>query len=334
MRIKCLLTLLLSLCLWTPASAEKVTIKLATMAPEGSVFHNTLKDMGQAWKILSDGKVELVIYAGGIGGDDRKVISNIAGGRIQAGMITNAGLASISRAANVFQIPVAYRNAAELDYVISKMGDAVAKKYEDEGYVILSWGEAGWIKFFSKTPLIGPEKRAEHKMFIFDGDPQQAALWEAAGFNVVPLSASEITTGLQTGLITAVPATAQTAMLFQWYQNAPHMLSYSWAPLMGAIVVKKDVWHKIDPGLRHLLKETAKTAGAEMVKVSRPGETQAIADMSNRGLKVHEPSDEQLKAWFAINTSMTEKLKGVYVPADLYDEALKHLEEYRAQNAK
>ena len=68
MHVKILMTLFLSLCLSTPVLANKVTIKLATMAPEGSVFHNTLKDMGQAWKILSDGKVELVIYAGGCWG--------------------------------------------------------------------------------------------------------------------------------------------------------------------------------------------------------------------------------------------------------------------------
>ena len=63
-------------------------------------------------------------------------------------MVTSAGLSSISQAANVFQIPVAYRSYEELDYVMSKMADKVAKKYEEEGYVILSWGEAGWIASF------------------------------------------------------------------------------------------------------------------------------------------------------------------------------------------
>ena len=153
-------------------------------------------------------------------------------------------------------------------------------------------------------------------------------------FYVVPLSGSEITTGLQSGLITAVPATAQTALLFQWYQNAPHMMSYAWAPLMGAIIVKKDVWLRIEPGLRHLLKETAKTAGADMLKVTRPGEDKAIEDMKGRGLKVHEPSEKQLSAWFALNEAMAPKVKGAFAPADLYEEAIQHLKDFRAQQSK
>ena len=169
-------------------------------------------------------------------------------------MVTSAGLSSISQAANVFN--PSRRKLCRIGLRDVQNGGWSLRS--TKSYVILV-GRSRLIRF-SKAPLIGPEGRDTHKMFIFDGNPQQAALWEAAGFNVVPLSGSEITTGLQTGLITAVPATAQTALLFQWYQNAPNMMSYAWAPLMGAIIVKKDVWLRIEPGLRHLLKETAKTS--------------------------------------------------------------------------
>src|SRR5690606_26235500 len=61
------------ICAATTASAETV-IKLGTIAPEGSVWHDTLLEIRQQWRDISGGEVELRIYAGGVlGGEDEMV---------------------------------------------------------------------------------------------------------------------------------------------------------------------------------------------------------------------------------------------------------------------
>jgi len=309
--------------------AKPVKIKLATMAPKGSVFYRTLKHMGDVWRKVSNNQVRLKIYPGGVAGSDRDVIRKIKLGTVNAGMVTSSGLAAVDKAVNVFQIPATFGSKEELDYLVSKIGPKVAAIYEAQGLIVLSWGEAGWIRFLSKSPMIDPKDRAKHKLFIFSGNPDQVTLWKSAGFNVVPLPVTEIATGLQTGLITAVPATAQTALMFQWYKHAPHLSGYAWSPLMGAIVVDKRVWDNVDPSIRPLLKSIAVECGKQLLAEARPGEEKAITAMKARGLKVHEVSQEMVKEWNSLADLAKDQLRGGYVATALYDEAKAHLEDYR-----
>jgi TRAP-type C4-dicarboxylate transport system substrate-binding protein len=39
-----------------------------------------------------------------------------------------------------------------VDYVREKMRPAMEKKFLDKGFVVLAWGDAGWVRFFSKEP--------------------------------------------------------------------------------------------------------------------------------------------------------------------------------------
>jgi TRAP-type C4-dicarboxylate transport system substrate-binding protein len=313
------------------AQAERVKIKLATMAPKGSAFYQALKNMGDQWRTASDNNVRLKIYPGGVAGGDRDVIRKMKLGTVSAGMITSSGLAAVHKAVHVFQMPATYQSPAELDYLVEKMGKTVADIYEAQGLIILSWGEAGWIRFLSQTPMVHPIDRAEQKMYIVAGNPMQVTLWQAAGFNVVPLPVSEISTGLQTGLITAVPVTAQSALMFQWYKHAPHIMSYAWAPLMGAIVVDKRVWERIEPPLRSKLKRIAETCGKALLAQVRPGEMKALTAMQSRGLQLNETPPDAVTAWQNLATVARSSLRGGYVPTELFDQAQVHLEEFRAK---
>ena len=64
-------TLTLLALLAAPAAlAQEITIKLATLAPQGSTWHALLKEMGEKWSEISGGKVKLKIYAGGTQGSE------------------------------------------------------------------------------------------------------------------------------------------------------------------------------------------------------------------------------------------------------------------------
>ena len=143
---------------------------MATMAPKGSAFYNIVKEMGNEWKTVSNNQVRLKIYPGGVAGSDVDVVRKMKLGTVNAGLITSTGLATVHKAVNAFQLPATYRTPAELDYVVSKLGDEVARLYEENGMIVLSWGEAGWIRFLSKSPMMDPSDRAQHKMFIVAGN--------------------------------------------------------------------------------------------------------------------------------------------------------------------
>ena len=75
-----------------PALAKKVTIKLGTMAPNGSSWHLLLKEMGARWAEASDGQVKLKVYAGGVAGNEVDMMRKMRIGQLHAAAITSLGL--------------------------------------------------------------------------------------------------------------------------------------------------------------------------------------------------------------------------------------------------
>ena len=52
------------------APAQPIVIKIATLAPSGSPYHEIIQEMAAAWRKRSDDRVMLKIYPGGVAGDE------------------------------------------------------------------------------------------------------------------------------------------------------------------------------------------------------------------------------------------------------------------------
>src|SRR5262249_42772123 len=76
-----------------PSHAE--TIKLATLAPKDSPYYDILRDMGEAWREASGGRIELRIYPDGVAGDESDVVRKMRVGQLQASAMSGGGLTDI-----------------------------------------------------------------------------------------------------------------------------------------------------------------------------------------------------------------------------------------------
>ena len=91
-------TRLLAFLLWlaAPVQAQEVRIKLGTLAPNGSTWHTLLKEMGQKWSEASNGQVKLIIYPGGVQGNEGDMVKKTRIGQLQAVALTTIGLHDIT----------------------------------------------------------------------------------------------------------------------------------------------------------------------------------------------------------------------------------------------
>lgn len=314
-------------------AAAKTTIKVATLAPKGSAFHKVLAQLADEWKTLSDGEVRLKIYPGGVAGDDAEVVRKIRLGTLHGGLITAGGLREISLAAHALQIPLAYRSWDEYDYVLDKLRPTLDQAYRDEGFEVLAWGDGGWVRLLSKKPIVTPEDAGAQKLFVFQGSPTQIDLWRQTGFNPVPLPATEITTALQTGLIEAVPTTAQAAVLMRWHDHAKHLTGATWAPFVGALIIDRKVWEGVEPGLRGKLADAARQAGERLETLSRKTDADSVSEMASRGLTVNTIPPAIMQQWQARVDGAKDRIRGTFVPPALYDAAMQHRDAFRKLGA-
>ncbi len=317
----------------TALGAER--IKLATLAPTGSSFHKSLVAMKDAWRKASNGSVDLVIYADGKLGGEADTVGLMGVNSIQAAMLTAVGLAEIEFGVTGLQnVPMGFRDLAEVDHVGAKLQPMLEKRLLEKGFVVLFWSDAGWVHFFSKKPVTYPDDLKKLKLFTWAGGPEQVVIYKSGGFNPVPLETADIVPGLQTGLIEATPAPPVFALASQIDGRAPHMLELNWGPLIGACVVRRQTWEKIPEATRKLLLEAAVVAGTEIKANGRRESIESVAAMEKRGLKVTRITPEIEAAWRTEAESVYPKIRGKLVPADVFDETLRFIAEYRASQGK
>src|SRR5439155_368242 len=265
-----------------------------TLAPRGSTYHQSLLAMGEKWKQAPGGGARLVIYPDGTQGSETDMVRLMRVGTLHSGLLTAVGLADIEPGvAGLQTLPMMFRDFQEFDYVNDKLRPMLEKRLEERGFVVLFWVDAGWVRYFSKTPMLTPDEMKKRKVFVWAGNVAQVDIMKKHRYNPVPLETGEILPGLQTGLIDAVPAPPIFALATQIDTRAPHMLDLRWAPLVGACVIKKEAWEKISAEAREAMLKVAAEAGKEIRANSRKESDESVAAMKKRGLNVHPLTAEQ-----------------------------------------
>ncbi|MFQ6616424.1 MAG: TRAP transporter substrate-binding protein DctP [Fidelibacterota bacterium] len=313
--------------------AGPVVVKMATLAPEGSPWHEVLLEMSQAWHDSTNGDVILRIYPGGVAGDERDVIRKIRIGQLHAAAVTAEGLATITGSMKVFFIPLLVESLEELNYVRAGLRPGLSEELEEKGFKLLSWADVGWAYWFTRIPVLSPDDLRGLRLFNWAGDYRWIQLWKKGGFQPVPLASMDILPGLQTGLIDAISTTPLAALSFQWFSVAPHMLNLKWGVMIGAMVINLDVWESIPPvyhtPLLHIARETEKRAQDLVPQTER-----AVQVMREHGLTVHDLTAGQKQAWIRLTRSFYPEVRGQIVPEDIFDRALELKEEFRSQEPK
>ena len=326
-----LLLLAAALLSWPGAARSAPTVvKMATLAPEGSSWYRVLQEMGEEWRKASGGAVTLRIYPGGIAGDEDAVIRKMRIGQIQAAAITGIGLAYLEPSFYALHIPMMYESDEEFDSVRDRYAPVLERKLEEKGFIVLNWGDAGWVRFFSKNPVVTPAEAKALKLFQWAGDTNLVQLYKETGFHPVPLSTNDLLPGLQTGMVNGFSSTPLVALAFQWFGLGPNMADLRYAPLTGATVIGKRAWEKIPADLRPKLLEASRRAGRQLRAEIRRLNGEALGVMVKNGLKIHKVPPEVKAQWRKMVEDNYPRIRGKIMPAEAFDTVKKYRDEYRA----
>jgi len=326
------LALALTLAAASASAQTTVRIKLGTLAPQGSTWHEQMLAMAQDFAKASNGKVELKIYAGGTQGNEGEMIRKMSIGQLHAASITAIGLHEITPEPQAEDVPFMIDSYEEYDYVHErvrgKLEEAIAKK----NYQVLQWGEVGFVYLFSTQPYQSPLDFGRGKVFTWNGDPGAEAAWKAAGFHPVVLSSTDLVPSLTSGMINIIGQSPLYVYTTNLYSRANNMLDMHWGFLTGATVVRKDTWEKVPADVRPKLLEIAEDYGKKTRDDVRKQNEDAIQQMKKRGLNVVQPSN--IQAWHKAAEQANIVVRGKVVPEEIYDEVKRLRNEYRAQHKR
>jgi TRAP-type C4-dicarboxylate transport system substrate-binding protein len=317
-----------------PAATQAPTvIRLATLVPDGSVWDKAMKDMGAEWSQSTAGRVQLRVYPGGVAGDEPDIVRKLRIGQLQAAAVTTSGLSDLDPAFQVFGIPMFFDSYPELYAVLASMEPVLKRRLEAKGYILLNWGHGGWVYFFTRHPVVTVAELKKVKMFAWAGDDRWIQLWKANGYTPVALAATDILSGLQTGMIDGYPTTPLLALTLQWYRQTPNMVGLGMAPLVGGLVVTKQAWNKISEADRAKLTAAARKLEMRLQTGVPHQDTTAVEEMKKRGLKVSVVPSAAVAEWRAATDHFAGAMRGSMIPPDILEMATRERDAFRKRTA-
>tara|TARA_Y100000590_G_scaffold256471_2_gene288001 strand:+ start:198 stop:1181 length:984 start_codon:yes stop_codon:yes gene_type:complete len=305
--------------------ARKIVIKVATLAPEGTAWHDILIDLSQKWKKASNGEVQLRIYPGGILGDERDMVRKMRIGQIQAAALSTEGLSELAPEFSAFFLPLAYQNFEDVNNVLIEFLPSLSKSMEDQGIKLLYVSDLSWAYWFSTVPVKVPADLVDKKIFTWAGNYEYEKVYRQAGYTVVPLPGTELLSGLQTGLINTFSTVPLYALARQTFGIANHMLDMKWGVLLAGVVIDKKTWDRIPkkyhPKLIQILEEIKK----KQVIVNRESEIEAIEAMKKYGLQVHSLNIKEKQEWMNEVERLGPIMRGNTLKNETFDRVMRIL---------
>jgi TRAP-type C4-dicarboxylate transport system substrate-binding protein len=306
--VKVLTSILFALLTVTTAGAQNVRLKIATMAPEGTLWMKGIREAADEVAERTDGRVSFRFYPGGTMGSDSAVLRKIRIGQLQGGVVLAGSLSDIDPDFEIYSLPLLFRSYGEVDFVRSRMDEILMKKLEAQGFIAFGFTETGFTYLLSAEPTRTFDDLKGRKTWMMQDDPVSRAIVEAAGLSPVPLPISDVLTGLQTGLIDTVAAPPVGAIALQWFTKAKYLTDLPITYVCGATVVSAEAFNRIEPDDQKTVREVLGRKIRTLDETSRDDNQEARQALIEQGVVFVHPTDETRTKWEEIAASATERL--------------------------
>ncbi|MFH1132302.1 MAG: TRAP transporter substrate-binding protein DctP [Pseudomonadota bacterium] len=311
-------TICVALILGFVATANAVTeIKIATVAPRGSMWMRIFDKMKA--RILKDtnGEVSLRFYPGQVQGDERDVVRKMRTGQLHGGAFTSVGLSMINPQVLILQMPLLFKNYEQLDKVRKALKTDFEKSFREKGYEFLGWGDLGWIYLFTNNKVEDIVSLKKQKVWVWNDDPLSKAFFREIGVSPRLLGLPQVLPALNTGIIDAVYNSPLGCMALQWQSKVKFVGETPVAIGIGALVITKNIFDQLKPEHQTVLKNLAEKYNEAMSKRIREDNIKALEALKNGGLQTVPVSSVDMEKLREVAQKVMRSFSPRYYPEAL-----------------
>ena len=293
------------------------TIKIATVAPDGTAWMREMRAGADAVKKRTDDRVEIKYYPGGVMGDEATVLRKIKIGQLQGGAFTGGELSAVDKDAQIYSLPFLFKTQDEVDKVRAQIDPLLKKSFEGAGFEAVGISGGGFAYLMSVKDIRNKDDLKAAKVWVPQGDRIAEAGFKAGGVTPIPLPLADVYTSLQTGLIDTAANTPAGSIAFQWHTKIKHMVDLPLTYVVGILVIDKKVFDALSPDDRKAVNEELGAAFARLEKINRADNAQARDVLQKQGVTIFTPNAEETKSWDAVGVMARKQLmeQGEITPA-------------------
>lgn len=316
-----------------PAAQPRYIFKVASLAPEGSIWTQRFRDFVSEVEEKSSGAIGFKIYAGGVMGDDRAMYRKVRVGQLNGGGFTMTGISEIVPDFRVLGIPFLFNSYEEVDYLAGQLMPRFEQEFDKKGLVLLALSEVGFVYTMSTMPIATLEELKQSKAWVPEGDPISEELLKVVGVTPIPLSIPDVLTSLQTGLINTAFNSYYGSIVLQWFTRISHITDIPFVYAYGAFILDKKTFSRLPPEYAGMVRAAAKTHFNRLLQDTRKSNEEALQVLRQSGITLVEPTPEtSSELQNNYRKMVAEKLADDAFSRSIYAETMKHLADFRGQD--
>ncbi|MEI6876159.1 MAG: TRAP transporter substrate-binding protein DctP [Spirochaetota bacterium] len=299
-----------------PVAAQSVNLRVAAFVPSNSPWDAGLKRLAADFEKISGGTVRISFPQSLKGASESDIIQKLKLG-LDGALLSTSGLAELYPDTLAISMPSVILNDAELQAVLDAV-DPLIKARIGQRYTVLAVTKAGWVRLYSKAPIVSPEDLGKMRVSVPQGDELIERLFQSLGSRTVK--------GDWTSLFLQLSSNAVDV-----FYTSPIMVSGLWsqfkgkvsyisplpiAPYIGALVFSKNSWEKVPAALRPQLEAAAKKVAADMALEGAKMENDAVTALTKEGLVMPPTTEAAALAWKKVYTDRRNGLLGEIFSAE------------------
>ena len=284
------------------------TLKIATIAPEGSSWMKDMRAGAKAIEGHTEGRVKFKFYGGGVQGNDKQVQRKMRTGQLHGGAFTSGALNKFQKDGDLFSMPMLFNSIDEVRFVRQEMVGDIRQRLEDAGYVNFGFAGAGFAYMMSNQPLATLADLKGRKVWIPEGDPIGFAALRSLGVAPVIMPVTDVMTGLQTDLLDCVTVPPVGAVVFQWHTRLKYITELPIAYVYASLLIDKRAFSRLSAEDQVVVREVMEGTYRKFDQNGVRENGDALAALLGNGLELVAPDSSEVSQWRTIVNASHQEL--------------------------
>lgn len=246
------------------AQGAKTNMRVACVLEQSSALYGGLDHFAARVKELTKGQVEVTVYKNTLGKGERQLFEAVQLGTMEGTLSTTGPLSAFVPEADLFNMPFLFKDKAHAFRVVDgDIGAEFNKKVNAKGFRILGWWVTGSRNTSNRIrPINTPEDFKGLKIRTMESPPF-IALYKAMGAIPVPMSITEVYTGLSQGTIDGIDGSLPAQLEFKHIEVLKFASITDHVVLLFPFVVSERWWQAQSEDVRKAI-TTAEAEGRAM----------------------------------------------------------------------
>jgi len=297
---RCAIAAMLALLL-LPLGAQ-MELKVAAFVPPNSPWDAGLKRLAADFETISGGRVRLVFPQSLNGASEADIIQKLRLG-LDGALLSTTGLSQLDPDTLALSMPSVIQNDAEFTAALAAVEPMIDAKI-GQHYTVLAITRAGWIRLYSKEPIVTPEDLAKYRISVPRGDEILERLFESIGARTVRGDLSTLFLQLSSNAVD-VFYTSPVMVAGLWSQfkgRIKYISPIPISPYIAALVFNTSSWEKVPADIRPALEAATRKIGDDMGVDGAKMESDALASLVAEGMIIPPTTPEANAEWAKVYT--------------------------------